>query len=265
VKVIIGERRLTQTRGSGVHPEVQRRLEEAARGRPKASFRVLDWGCGIGTAVAELRSAGWNAMGADIDPDGVERGNAALGGDFLASIDSHGRTAYPDGGFDFVFSQEVFEHVADVDQAVSEIRRLTAAGGLGFHVFPARFRLMEPHVFIPFAHWVPKGRLLHAYVWLCYRFGIHRSSDVNKRALAGLDLSQRAAFTYNYLLTGTYYRGYRKVAGAFREAGFEVRSPILEHRHLARISPLFRLPGLGALAKAIFLNVTSVQLSSRLR
>lgn len=48
--------------------------------------------------------------------------------------------SFPDGEFDYVFSNAVFEHIEDVDVAVREIARVLSPGGLawiGVHLFPS--------------------------------------------------------------------------------------------------------------------------------
>src|SRR5438093_949305 len=102
------EDRIRQLEGSPVRPEVVAALEDLRRahGVDRSVLRVLDWGCGIGTAVQQLRGEGWTAYGADIDRDAVQRGNEILASSPLVVVDANGRTSLPDGEFDFVFSQE---------------------------------------------------------------------------------------------------------------------------------------------------------------
>jgi SAM-dependent methyltransferase len=226
-------------------------------------MRVLDWGCGIGTAVAELREQGWEASGADIDADAVDRGNEAIAGRPLRRIE-HGLSPWPSGVFDFIFSQETFEHVADIQSAVQEIRRLSAPGSVGFHTFPAKFRLVEPHVFVPFLHWFPKNRLMFSYLWVCCHVGIGHSSEVNKRALAGLTATESAAFSYRYMREHTFYRSYRAVCHEFRQAGLTVESPILEHPRLARLARPLSVPLIRPLARFLLLNFVTVQIETHL-
>ena len=257
--------RTRQFVGSDVRPDVLRSLERASRtlGKDRSSLRVLDWGCGIGTAVAQLRKNGWDASGADIDEDAIERGNAAIAGAPLSLIED-GRGPWPSGTFDFVFSEQTFEHVADIDAATREIRRLTAPGGLGFHTFPAKFRIVEPHVFVPFLHWLPKNRLMLNYLRLCCKVGIGHSSEVNKRAIAGLSPSEAAAFSYAYMRDHTFYRSYRTVTSAFRTAGFGVSSPILEHPKLERLRSAVSVPLVQPIAESVLLNFVTVQIETQL-
>src|SRR5205807_635449 len=96
-------------------------------------MRLLDWGCGTGVAVELLRRQGWEVHGADVDERAVREGNRVIGEQRLVVLNDDGKTPFPDGYFDFVYSQAVFEHVRDPLLAAQEIRRVTADGGMGFH------------------------------------------------------------------------------------------------------------------------------------
>ena len=51
----------------------------------------------------------------------------------------------------------VFEHVENLDRALSEIARVLKPDGQFFAVFPGKESLLEAHVRIPFIHWIPKN------------------------------------------------------------------------------------------------------------
>ena len=70
---------------------------------------------------------------------------------------AHGQTDLPANFFHFVFTHYVLEHVADIEAVTREIARVTAPGGCGFHVYPGQLRPIEPHLFMPFVHWLPKN------------------------------------------------------------------------------------------------------------
>jgi SAM-dependent methyltransferase len=256
------DERTRQYVGSDIRPEILRTLQVrlAASGlRP----RILDWGCGLGIAVDQLRSLGWTAQGADIDFEAVERGNKAVAGQPLRSI-IDGRAPFDDGSFDFVYSQEVFEHVADLASTIREIRRLSATGADGMHIFPARFRIVEPHVFVPFLHWLPKNWVMRGYLRLCCEIGIGHSSEVNKRALAGLSPAQAAAFSFRFIRDNTFYRSYGTVAREFRRVGFRVSAPILQHRRLIRFRQTLALPGVARIARPLLLTFVTVYIKTHL-
>lgn len=107
--------------------------------------RVLDLGCGDGGLVRALRAAGFDAWGCDV----------VLGGSsdpHLAPIEVEPyRLPFADDSFDLVLSEQVFEHVMNPEEVIEEVARVTAPGGRGLHVFPARWRPVEGHVLVPLA------------------------------------------------------------------------------------------------------------------
>ena len=121
---------------------------------PSRQTRILDFGCGAGERVDELRRLGYQAFGCDVllPPRPV--------GQLLDDI-RHGvirpiglspyRVPFEDDSFDLVFSVTVFEHVQDYDSALAEIRRVLKPGGVAVHVFPPPWKFLETHVFVPYA------------------------------------------------------------------------------------------------------------------
>jgi SAM-dependent methyltransferase len=115
---------------------------------------ILDFGCGEGKRVYQYRSLGFNAFGADIK---LTKENY-----FLRRIHSSPVYGIPfnDETFDFVFSEQVFEHVQDHSSVLAEICRILKSGGFSLHIFPSKYKPIEPHVFVPF------GGIFQAYTWL---------------------------------------------------------------------------------------------------
>lgn len=147
----------------------------AAYGRELTpNTRILDFCCGAGGMVSAFLENGYNVRG--FEPFATDERHPmvdTLGWDcpyttetYLAPSppDLHSqwqnlRLPYPDGAFDFVFSQEVMEHVPCHETALRELRRVLATGGIAIHTFPARWRLIEPHVGVPMG-----AKILHP-VW----------------------------------------------------------------------------------------------------
>jgi SAM-dependent methyltransferase len=98
-------------------------------------LRVLDAGCGTGddaVALAALVQPGGAATGLDASAELVEaaRRKAAPSGlpvEFIAGDIGH--MPFPDGAFDRVRADRVFQHLADPGAAVGELLRVTAPGG----------------------------------------------------------------------------------------------------------------------------------------
>ncbi|HTX48395.1 MAG TPA: class I SAM-dependent methyltransferase [Caulobacteraceae bacterium] len=95
--------------------------------------RVLDYGCGYGRTLAELRDAGWrNTIGVDLSGEMIARGRAKHPDLDLRHIDRM-RLAEPDGAFDAALLFAVLTAILDEteqDAVMAELRRLVRPGGL---------------------------------------------------------------------------------------------------------------------------------------
>lgn len=122
-----------------------------------AHRRVLDYGCGCGELVASLRANAVEAYGCDVFFEGGDfsrlRPDAAS---YIRRMESD-RIPFEDGSFDAVVSNQVLEHVPDLNVVVAELARVLKPGGRCLHLFPHRGVLIEPHTRIPLLHWFPKG------------------------------------------------------------------------------------------------------------
>jgi SAM-dependent methyltransferase len=114
---------------------------------PNPGWKILDFGCGSGRHVYEYRDRFYNCLGFD-RVNYVSLRDPSEAHFFCFSDSGVGyHVPHPDASFDFVFSTSVFEHVLDHEGAFREIHRVLKAGGVSIHVFPARYRPIEPHIF----------------------------------------------------------------------------------------------------------------------
>jgi SAM-dependent methyltransferase len=104
--------------------------------------KILDFGCGDGTVVRMLRARGLDAYGVDVRWPGADFGDveaSELGHEgLLRYYDEGGRLPFPDGMFDVIISDQVFEHVEPLEAAVRELERVAAPGAVAYHHFPYR-------------------------------------------------------------------------------------------------------------------------------
>ncbi len=152
-------------------------LDRQSAGSAGANLRVLDVGCGRGDTVAWMRAQGWDAYGIDVDADYIARGRDHLSaaGDDPGRLQLIGQDfSYPfdDEFFDVVLSDQVIEHVVDLDCFASEVARVSAPSARGLHIYPAKWCPIEPHLMTPFTHWLPKGRLRRAVEGAWLRVGV---------------------------------------------------------------------------------------------
>ena len=107
---------------------------------------ILDYGCGSARHTYEFLDNGYeNCHGFDIK-DYV---NLQDPRDKFRFKFSEGKLPFDDNTFDFIFSTQVFEHVMDYDTALSEVARVLKPGGISIHIFPAKWSIIEPHIFVP--------------------------------------------------------------------------------------------------------------------
>jgi 2-polyprenyl-3-methyl-5-hydroxy-6-metoxy-1,4-benzoquinol methylase len=66
-----------------------------------------------------------------------------------------GKLPFFDGKFDIVICAQVYEHVHDPAQMVSEIKRVLKPGGLCFFSGPNRLAVLEEHYWLPFLSYLP--------------------------------------------------------------------------------------------------------------
>lgn len=101
--------------------------------------RVLDYGCGAGRVVALLREAGINAFGCDVFYEGGDYSDVIFPAAKPYVLRMEGeRIPFEDASFDVVLSNQVFEHVPNLDAALSEISRVLKPGGVALNLFPDR-------------------------------------------------------------------------------------------------------------------------------
>jgi ubiquinone/menaquinone biosynthesis C-methylase UbiE len=112
-------------RGIGYHRMLDdlemRVVAPLARGK-----RVLEVGCGTGLILGRLARQAEHACGVDLSP-GMLRAARARGLDVVVA--SATCLPYADASFDLVCSFKVLAHVPDIARALSEISRVTRAGG----------------------------------------------------------------------------------------------------------------------------------------
>ncbi|HMG66595.1 MAG TPA: class I SAM-dependent methyltransferase, partial [Chitinophagaceae bacterium] len=165
--------------------------------------KILDFGCGAGKEVYFFRKMGYKAYGCDIDSffDATqikcnEERLIEPGEIIFKKIDmTDYRIPFADESFDYVFSNQVFEHVQNYPEALAEIYRVLKPGGYSVHFFPARYRPIEAHVFVPFAG-IFRGR---AYLSFWAFLGIRNSFQ------KGFGFKKTANTNYEYLKTRTTY------------------------------------------------------------
>jgi SAM-dependent methyltransferase len=182
--------------------------------RSTGDGRVLDFGCGAGEVVRLLRSEGIECYGADVFYEGAgDRGDPLVSpmveNGFVREIGPDGRLPFEDDSFDLIVSDQVFEHVEDLEAVLDELDRVLRPDGRMYHHFPSKEVLREGHIGIPLAHRLPRGRLRAGYTHLLYRFGFGTHRDGRPTA------SGWVAWKLDWIDRYCVYRPYRALRRSF--------------------------------------------------
>ena len=217
---------------------------------------ILDFGCGSGRHVYEYLDRGYlNVHGYDVR-DYVNRRSPE--DDARFRFDEKAEMScipYPDNFFDFIFSTSVFEHVQQQDLAYREIHRVLKPGGTSVHNFPAKWRPIEPHIFVPFGGVFQS----HPYFRFWAALGIRNGFQQDMTA------SEAARHNHRYAQTGLNYLSGAEIEHMLTAIFGRVENAepaFLKHsqgksRHLYGL--VSAVPVLGALFRSLHTRVIFVQ------
>jgi SAM-dependent methyltransferase len=139
--------------------------------------KCLDFGCGIGEVVDEACIRGINMYGADTFEGYYSDWSSKLPPNLKERIKkiTDNRIDFDDDTFDYVVSNQVFEHIKDPLPSMSEIARVLKPGGVFLVIFPNKSCWYEGHIGLYFPHWFKANSYLqYQYVKLSYFLGFGR-------------------------------------------------------------------------------------------
>lgn len=224
---------------------------------------ILDFGCGNGMLVYQLRKEAYNAFGVDIlnsfeggqkrcEDEGLIAGECIF---HTIPMDYY-RIPFADDTFDCVISFYALEHVQNWEQSLAEIKRVLKPGGTSLHIFPSRYSLIEPHIFVPFACF------LQGYHYLAFwaLLGIRNSFQTDKswREVAKLNVEYLRMYTKYYPKAEMR----RLVASQFDHVSFPERIYIKHHFGRVRhyLYPLSKtFPFISSLFSTLYTRVLFFQ------
>jgi SAM-dependent methyltransferase len=116
----------------------------------------VDIGCGSGGISFHLAPAFRSVCG--VDPEPWQRwedfkARASNLGFMEATVDT---LDIEDNSVDVVICNQVYEHVPDPQALIAQIFRILRPGGICYFAGPNLLYPIEPHVFWPFIHWIPR-------------------------------------------------------------------------------------------------------------
>lgn len=226
------------------HFELHRNILRELGHSLEPGAQILDFGCGAGKMVEQYCKAGYDAFGCDLR---VEHESERM-----RRIDPETSSLpFADNVFDFVFSDQVLEHVRDHARAFAEIERVMKPGAVSLHIFPAKLKPTEGHVFVPL------GGLIQNRWWLTpwALLGIRNSFQRGKAFREVVDLN------FKYLRERTNYLSKPEIIAAV-SASFDnltfAEKEMIKHTYggARRLYPLVKwAPFIAALYSAFYCRV----------
>ncbi|MGH9115583.1 MAG: class I SAM-dependent methyltransferase [Acidimicrobiales bacterium] len=225
----------------GADPEYEEQILPLVAAHLAGSTRVLDVGCGEAQIGRLAGRASGVRLVVGVDPTRAQLHQAAgRGGGVLLGRAEAASLPFDTGAFDAVVACLVFEHVAALDEAISEVGRVLAAGG--------RFLLLLNHPLLqaPGSGWVDDTILDEQY-WRIGPYLVEDSSleEVDKGVWVPFIHRPLSRYVNAMAAAGMYIT---RMEEPSPPAGFLVRAA--EYREAATIPRLLALraekPPLGA-------------------
>ena len=119
----------------------------------------VDFGCGSGGIAAALAPSVRRIEGLDPDPwpewaDMAARHHNLA---FRATPCDGAAPPLPAASADVVICNQVYEHVQDPRRLIANLAAVLRPGGFAYFAGPNLLWPIEPHVFWPFVHWLPRA------------------------------------------------------------------------------------------------------------
>jgi SAM-dependent methyltransferase len=187
---------------------------------------ILDVGCGNGrllsvlSALKPAKLAGFDSADYGLQDDAIIGQQAPTGADVRRTGEDW-LWPFPDASFDVIVSNQVGEHVADLNLFVAENARVLRPGGVGVHVFPTRDILFEGHMHLPLVHRIRDHDFRSWVITKMSDFGlgVYRKALRDDPDLTTYAFGQGQA---DYLRKHTTYRSWSEVAAAFGSVDMRV-------------------------------------------
>lgn len=150
----------SESPGRGLHVN-HRYLLDWVRAQNAPGAKILDYGCGGGGLVEAGRREGLDIYGVELFYGGsdarIHAGERGLLGVWVHELEKQQRIPFPDESFDVVVTNQVLEHVKEIDVVLEEMHRVLRQGGHLLALFPSKGVVREGHIGVPFVHWFGRG------------------------------------------------------------------------------------------------------------
>ncbi len=134
-----------------------------------AGDHCLEIGCGIGSIAAALQTRGLEVIGTDISQEAISYGCDKYP-ELCLEVQPAEVLPYADQSFDLVLSFDLFEHVAQIDRHVAEVKRVLKPNGYYLLQTPNKFSNV---VFETLAH--------RSLSWRRYHPSLHSPGQLQRR------------------------------------------------------------------------------------
>jgi SAM-dependent methyltransferase len=204
---------------------------ELANTNSGAEFRLLDVGCGNGQLLLALyrhlpalTGRSFHLSGFDVSDSRVQRSDFFSStklllkeeapnvdwSDRLRLTETDAPWPYADDSVDIVVTNQVLEHVRDLDHYMAELARVLKPGGFSINLFPVRNLFVEGHVGAPAAHRISSDDVRRSYLTCFARLGLARLGPM--RRTRGLSPKTYGETRSTYVASQTAYRSFRQLA-----------------------------------------------------
>ncbi len=180
----------------------------------KEIIKILDWGCGNGELIDYLKDHNFDCYGVEVNKLKMHE-KAVDKKIFLINIDN--KTKFESSFFDIIITNQVIEHMDNKDSFLFEINRILKKGGISYNILPAKYRINEVHLKMPFVHWFPKNifRKYIIFFFTLFKFN-HWPECLNS------EFKDKVNYYYNYSINKTFYLDANKLFNKFKNSGFYV-------------------------------------------
>jgi len=203
---------------------------------------IIDFGCGDGERVYQLRDLGYDRtygynksdyMG-EVAPAKLRHPSDRQ----WFRYSSNGTLPWMDNSVDLIISDQVFEHVRDQEMAFVEQYRVLKRGGTAVHIIPAKWRIIEPHIMVPLGGLNPFKERWWFYLWA--RLGVRNHWQKAKGTSAEVVAAENAHYArtcLNYLSCRQYRRLLSRIgfSHTWEESLYMAQSSRPQIRALAKV------------------------------
>jgi len=147
---------------------------------------------------------------------------------------------FPARFFDIAVSNQVLEHVDDLDHFLRNLKRCLKQNGFSAHLFPLANHVVEAHTKMPFVHYIQDQESRTAYANWLNRVGVSRYR-LDREILGYKDTHTHAEDAAKFIQAFTCYRKFGDFYRECNQLGMSVSHHYTKDLYLAKLRRLCRL------------------------